>query len=178
MTPRWAAYTAAIACLALNVPFMMAALSRYPQDLRWGSAEGVYTLLVFPGYYVFLIYVLLTSVFLLIGAWPRFFVAASTTILTLALCYFAIDGVVYRVSKAHIDAFWLQYLLTTFEGLGIGAAQIGSAALVVAVILALELFLLRTARASGAARCGAQAWPSSASSASWSRRQFTSSPTR
>ena len=72
--------------------------------------------------------------------------AASTTILTLALCYFAIDGVVYRVAKAHIDAFWLQYLLTTFEGLGIGPAQIAGAVLALAVILALELFLLRTAR--------------------------------
>lgn len=146
MTRRWAGHTVAIVCLALNVPFMVAALSRYPQNLRWGSAAGVYTLLVFTGYYVFLIYVLLTLVFLLVGAWPRVFVAASTTILTLALCYFTIDGVMYRVAKAHIDAFWLQYLLTTFEGLGIGPAQIAGAVLVLAVILALELFLLRAAR--------------------------------
>ena len=132
--------------MALNVPFMVAALSRYPQDLEWGSAAGVYTLLVFAGYYVFLIYVLLTLVFLLVGAWPRFFVAASTTILTLALYYFVLDGVMYRVTKAHVDAFWLQYLLTTFEGLGIGRAQIAEGILAFAVILALELFLLRTAR--------------------------------
>src|SRR6185369_12248303 len=146
MTPRWAAYTAAIAALALNVPFMIAALSRYPQDLRWSSAAGAYTLLVFAGYYVLLIGVLLTLVFLLLGAWPRLFVLASTTILTLALCYFAIDGVVYRVAKAHIDAFWLQYLLTTFEGLGIGVTQIASSVLALAVILTLQLLLLRTAR--------------------------------
>ena len=146
MTRRWAAYTAATVCLALNVPFMVAALSRYPQDLRWGSAPGIYTLLVFAGYYVFLIYVLLTLVLLLVGAWPRVFVAASTTILTLALYYFVLDGVMYRVTKAHVDAFWIQYLLTTFEGLGIGRAQITEGILALAVILGLELFLLRTAR--------------------------------
>jgi membrane-anchored protein YejM (alkaline phosphatase superfamily) len=143
---RGANYTAAIVSLALNVPLMAAALSRYPQGLEWGTAAGAYTLLVFAGYYVFLIFILLTLAFVLLGAWPRVFVAASTTLLSLALCYFAIDGVVYRVAKAHIDAFWLQYLFTTFEGLGIGATQIAGAVLAFAAILALELFLLRTAR--------------------------------
>jgi membrane-anchored protein YejM (alkaline phosphatase superfamily) len=146
MTRRRASFTAAIVSLGLNVPFMVAALGRYPQDLPWGSAAGMYTLLVFAGYYVFLIYVLLALAFLLTGAWPRVFLAVSTTILTLALGYFAIDGVVYRVAKAHIDAFWLQYVLTTFEGLGIGLAQIAGAVLVLAVILALQLFLLRMAQ--------------------------------
>ena len=146
MTWRGTAYTSAIVSLALNVPLMMVGLSRYPQDLQWGSSAGVYTLLVFAGYYVLLVYALLTFAFLLTGPWPRVFTALSTTILTLALGYFAIDGVVYRVSKAHIDAFWLQYLLTTFEGLGISLGQIAGVAVVFAAILALELFLLRTAR--------------------------------
>jgi uncharacterized protein len=132
--------------LAFNVPFIVATLCRYPQDLRWPSLAGIYTLLVFPGYYVFLIYVLLTLAFVLTGAWPRVFVAASTAILTLALCYFLVDGVVYRVAKAHIDAFWLQYLFTTFEGLGIGRRQIAGALFVFAVILALQLVLVRIAR--------------------------------
>lgn len=132
--------------LALNVPFIVAALSRYPQDLQWGSAAGVYTLLVFGGYYVFLIYALLTIAFVLTGTWPKLFVVASTTILTLALCYFAVDGVVYRVAKAHIDAFWIQYLLTTFEGLGIGVGQIAGALFVLATVLTLQLLLLRAAR--------------------------------
>jgi len=149
MTRRWADYTAAIVALALNAPFMLVALSRYPQDLQWVSAAGAYTLLVFAGYYIFLILVLLTLVFLFTSAWPRLFTLVSTTILTGALCYFVVDGVVYRVARAHIDAFWLQYLLTTFEGLGIGLAQIAGAVLVLAVILALELFLLRVARRTG-----------------------------
>lgn len=147
---RWsrsaASYGHAAVALALNVPLMFAALCRYPQDLHWISPAGVYTLLVFAGYYIFLIYILLTLAFVVTGAWPRLFVAASTTILALALCYFAVDGVVYRVAKAHIDAFWLQYLFTTFEGLGIGLAQIAGAVLVLTAIVALQLVLLRTAR--------------------------------
>jgi hypothetical protein len=147
---RWTrcatSYAQAIVVLALNVPFILAALCRYPQDLTWTSAAGVYALLIAPGYYVLLIYFLLTLAFIVVGAWPRLFTAASTAVLTLALCYFLTDGVVYRVAKAHIDAFWLQYLLTTFEGLGIGVVQIASVLLAFGVILALELLLLRTAR--------------------------------
>lgn len=146
LAPRRALYGRAVATLALNVPFMVAALSRYPQDLRWASPAGVYTVLVFAGYYVLLVYAVLTLAFLLTGAWPRVFLAASTATLTLSLYYFAVDGIVFRVAKTHIDAFWLQYLVTTFGGLGIGFAQVANALLALAAILVLELFLLRLTR--------------------------------
>ena len=143
---RGACYTDAIVALALNVPFMVAALCRYPQDLRWTSPSGAYTLLVFAGYYVFLVYALLTLTFVLVGKWRRLFVVASTTILTLTLYYFVVDGVVYRVSKMHVDAFWLQYVVTTFDGLGIGATQVAIALFALALIVVLELCLLNVAR--------------------------------
>ena len=146
LAPRTAPFGHAAVALALNVPLIVGALSRYPQDLRWASPAGVYTLLVFTGYYVFLVYAVLTLAFLLTGAWPRIFIAASTATLTLSLYYFAIDGVVFRVSKVHIDAFWLEYLVTTFRGLGIGLGQISAASLAFGAIVFLELRLLRVAR--------------------------------
>jgi membrane-anchored protein YejM (alkaline phosphatase superfamily) len=146
MQARATAYTRAIVLLALNVPFIVAALIRIPQDLRWNSSVGLYTLGVFAGYYVLLLLALLTIAFLVLAAWPRTFMAAATGLLAAALCYFVIDGIVYRVAKAHIDAFWLQYLLTTFDGLGIGLAQLATGVLALAASLALELLLLRVAR--------------------------------
>ena len=143
---RAACYTEVMLALALNVPLMLAALCRYPQDLRWASPAGFYALLIFPGYYVFLVLAVLTLVFVLTGGWRPGFVGASTAILTLTLYYFVVDGMVYRVAKMHVDAFWLQYLVTTFDGLGIGVAQIAAALLVLAIIFAVELFLVRMAR--------------------------------
>jgi uncharacterized protein len=145
LASRGAGYTQAVVALALNIPFMVAALARYPQDLTWASLAGVYALMVFAGYYVFAVYLLLTAAFLLTGAWRRVFLGVSTAILTLTLYYFVVDGIVYRVTKMHIDAFWLQYLLSTFRGLGIGSAQIAGAILLLAVIVGLEVFLLRKA---------------------------------
>src|SRR5262245_47690418 len=107
LTRRGASYAQAIVALALNVPFMVAALSRYPQGLTWLSTSGVYALMVFAGYYVLAVYLVMTAAFLLTGAWRRVFLGASATILTLMLFYFVIDGIVYRVTKMHIDAFWL-----------------------------------------------------------------------
>lgn len=143
---RGATYADAIVALALNVPFMVAALGRYPQDLKWASPPGIYTMLVFAGYYVLLVYALLTLVFVLVGGWRRAFVVASTSILTLTLYYFVLDGVMYRVTRMHVDAFWLQYVVTTFDGLGIGVGQIATAVLAFAMIGALEVGLLHVAR--------------------------------
>ncbi|HEY7236228.1 MAG TPA: sulfatase-like hydrolase/transferase, partial [Gemmatimonadaceae bacterium] len=69
-----------------------------------------------------------------------------TAILTLTVYYFAVDGIVYRVAKMHVDAFWLQYLFTTFDGLGIDIAQIAAALVALALVILLEVFLLRLAR--------------------------------
>ena len=149
LAPRAACYPQAIVALALNIPFMVAALSRYPQDLTWVSPAGVYAVLVFAGYYVFLVYVLLTLLFLLTGAWRRMFVGASTALLALTLYYFVVDGSVYRVLKMHVDAFWLRYLITTFGGLGIEATQIAGAIGLLALIAVLEVLLLRMARRIG-----------------------------
>ncbi|HEU4994118.1 MAG TPA: sulfatase-like hydrolase/transferase [Gemmatimonadaceae bacterium] len=145
LASRGASYTQAVVALALNIPFMVAALGRYPQDLTWASLEGGYALLVFAGYYVFAVFLVVTAAFLLTGAWRRVFLGASTALLALTLYYLIVDGIVYRVTKMHIDAFWIQYLVTTFRGLGIGSAQIGGAVLLLAVILALEVFLVRKA---------------------------------
>jgi len=82
LASRGASYTQAVVALALNIPFMVAVLGRYPQGLTWASFEGVYALLVFAGYYVFAVYLLVTVAFLLTGAWRRVFLSASTAILT------------------------------------------------------------------------------------------------
>src|SRR5262249_53515300 len=145
LAPRGASYTQAVVALALNIPFIAAALSRYPQDLTWFSLAGVNALLVVAGYYVAALYLVVTVAFLLTGAWRLVFLTVSAAALTLTLYYFVVDGIVYRVTKMHIDAFWLQYLFTTFRGLGIGLAQILGATLLLGVIVGLEFFLLRKA---------------------------------
>jgi len=101
---------------------------------------------VFVGYYVLALYALLTLAFLLTGAWRRVFAGASVAVLTAMLFFLAVDGVVYRVAKMHVDAFWLQYLVTTFEGIGIAPAQVTGAVLLLVAIVGLELLLMRLAR--------------------------------
>jgi hypothetical protein len=74
LSSRLACYAQAIVALVFNAPFLVATLSRYPQDLTWGSVAGVYALMVFAGYYVFLVFLLLTLAFLITGAWQRVFI--------------------------------------------------------------------------------------------------------
>jgi membrane-anchored protein YejM (alkaline phosphatase superfamily) len=134
-----------VVVLCLNVPVLFVALSRYLSGVSWASVGGVYAGLVFLGYYALILLVVLTCLFLMVGAWPRLFLAASGVLITLVLYYFLVDGVVYRILKNHIDAFWLIYLATTFEGLGIGLPQIILGLASLAGVAALEWWLFRLA---------------------------------
>ena len=111
-------YSQAVVVLCLNVPFLFLALSRYLSGVSWASVGGVYAGLVFLGYYTLILLVVITCLFLVTGAWPRLFLAASGVLITLVLYYFLVDGVVYRILKNHIDAFWLIYLRHDLRGPG------------------------------------------------------------
>lgn len=136
-------YSRVVIVLALNVPVLMLALSRYLSGVSW--LGGFYAGLVFVGYYTSILLVLTTCLFLVTGAWRRLFVAASGVLITLALYYFVVDAVVYRILKSHLDGFWLVYLATTFEGVGISVPQILLGVALLAGVAALEWWLFRLA---------------------------------
>ena len=143
---RARSYSQVVVVLCLNVPLLFVALSRYLSGVSWASVGGVYAGLVFLGYYTLILLVVITCLFLITGAWPRLFVAASGVLITLVLLYFVVDGVVYRILKNHVDAFWLVYLARTgFEGLGVGVPQIALGVALLAGIAALEWWLFRLA---------------------------------
>lgn len=145
LSGRTRSYGRVVVALCLNVPLLIAALSRYPDGLSWLSFGGVYTALVFVGYYILILLALLTVLFLVVGAWAPLFVGAGGGLIGLALYYFLVDGVVYRMLRMHIDAFWLRYLFTTFEGLGVTGGQVVGAVALLALVLALEWWILRLA---------------------------------
>ena len=137
------AYGCIMMALWLNVPLLLAALSRYPVGLDWVGLAGVYAVLVFVGYYVLLLLLLVTALFLVAGVWPRLFVGACGILLTLALYYLVANGVVYGMLRMHIDAFWLQYLFTTFAGVGFDGPKVSIALGLLVLIGTLEWWVFR-----------------------------------
>jgi membrane-anchored protein YejM (alkaline phosphatase superfamily) len=145
-------YRRAVVALGLNVPFLFVALSRYLGGVSWDGLGGLYAGLVFLGYYGLILLVGVTALFLVTGAWPRLFLVASGVLVTVVLYYLLVDGIVYRILKNHVDVFWLAYLFTTFEGLGIGPPQIALAVAALAGVAALEWGLFRLAARTRAPR--------------------------
>lgn len=142
-------YGRVLIALCLNVPLLMAALGRYPDGQSWVGIGGVYAVLVFVGYYVLLLLLLVTALFLVAGAWRRLFVGASGVLLSLALYYLVVDGIVHGMLRMHIDAFWLQYLFTTFAGVGFDGPKVLMAVGLLVVISALEWWIFRLAAGFG-----------------------------
>src|ERR1043165_6695966 len=101
---RAGAYARAILALGLNIPFLLFLATRYLRGTDPTSIAGIYTALVVLGYYVLALQIVIGLVFLITGFSTRLALVISSTLLATALGYLAIDGVVYRLYRFHIDA--------------------------------------------------------------------------
>ena len=138
-------YSQVVTALLLNVPVMAVALARHLEGVAFGGVTALYLLLVFVGYYALLLFLVITVVFLLTMLWRRLAMTASGALLVAALFYLVVNGIVHQVYRFHIDAFWLQYVLTSFDGMGITTPMLGMALAVLAGIALLEWGLFRLA---------------------------------
>lgn len=139
-------YARTVLVLGLNIPFLFLALTRYLGGVDPSSIAGVYAMLTAFGYYTLALLVIITLVFLLSGYSHRAPLVITGVVLTLALSYLVIDGVIYRVYRYHIDAFWLQYLMGSFSGVGISGATVWIGVAGIGVIAGFEWLVLRLAR--------------------------------
>lgn len=132
--------------LCLNVPLLYLVLLRQLEGVDLTSLPGVYASLVIIGYYVLVLQLLITGVFMACSFSTRLAVPVCTAVIAVALSYFLADDIVYRVFRFHIDVFWLQYALTSFSGIGIPGRLVGAAAAALVAIVVLEAGLFRLAR--------------------------------
>jgi uncharacterized protein len=138
-------YARLVAFLGLLSPFLFLALTRYLEGGTLLSVTGGYASLVFLGYYLLILIVLSSLLHLLLLAWPR---AAAVACLTLAggvIAYLALNSIVYRTFRFHVDAFWVSYAAQSFDGIGISASLLAIAALVVTGVSGLLWALFRAA---------------------------------
>jgi len=133
-----------VACL--NLPLLALVLARHLEAGAYSGLSGVYAQLVFLGYYGLLLFVLVTVIFLVTISFRRLAVASTLGLLTLFEGYFLVNSVVYRNFRFHVDAFWIQYIFTSYSGLGVPPALFAAAAIALLGIGALEWGLFRLAR--------------------------------
>jgi len=118
---RLDAYFLLVTALSLNLPLLSAALARHLEAVPLWSIAGAYAGLVFVGYYGLILLFALTLVFALTAFAPRFAVISGGALLLAAAGYLLLNSVVHRVFRFHVDGFWIHYVLTSFEGIGIPA---------------------------------------------------------
>jgi membrane-anchored protein YejM (alkaline phosphatase superfamily) len=146
LSKRASEYTRVVAALCLTAPFLVLALTRQLGGVDITSLAGLYAGLVLFGYYVLVLLVLVTLVFALSMFSTRVAVAACGTLIAATLFLLIVDSFVYPVYRFHLNAFWLQYVFTSFSGIGISTQLVALAVLVAAGVAALEWLLFRIAR--------------------------------
>lgn len=145
LAARAGAYARVIALLGLTLPFLFLALTRYLDGTSGLSIAGVYAGLVFLGYYLLVIQILVSVLFGLFATWPRFATALCATFIGGTLFYLLVDATVYRVYRYHVDAFWIDLVFQNFSGIGITGSTFAIAAAVMGVVGGLLWVLFRLA---------------------------------
>jgi membrane-anchored protein YejM (alkaline phosphatase superfamily) len=145
LSARAQSYLAVITALSLSVPVLYLALTRYLEGVDPTSLAGFYATLAIVGYYVILLQLVTTAVFLVFSFSTRAATVACAIVLAASLFYLFLDGTVYRVYRFHVDAFWLRYTLTSFSGIGVSARMVAAAAAVFVGVVAMVALLVRIA---------------------------------
>jgi membrane-anchored protein YejM (alkaline phosphatase superfamily) len=140
---RACAYARVVALLGLTLPFMALALTRYLDGSTGANSAGAYAALVFLGYYLLIPLAVLSIVFLLLVAWPRLATIVCAVLIGSMLFYLVFDATIYRVYRFHVDAFWIEYAVQSFSGIGISGLTLAMAGAVVAAVAALQVLLFR-----------------------------------
>lgn len=135
-----------VTAFVLNLPFLFILLWRHLNDVTLTGLTTVYVAMVFLGYYALIVFVLCTITFFVLSFSRRLAIIASGAILTATLFYFVVNSVVYGIYRFHVDAFWLAYAATHFQGFGIPPTVVLTAVVILILIVALEAGLFWVAR--------------------------------
>ncbi len=146
ISARLDAYLLLVTALGLNLPLLATALARHLQGVPLLSVAGVYAGLVIVGYYGLVLLILLTTLFAITGYSRRAAVAAGGVLLFAAASYLAVNSVVYRAFRFHVDAFWLGYVFTSLRGMGVRAPTLAIVVTLLAGLAAFEYGILEVAR--------------------------------
>jgi hypothetical protein len=145
LSARAESYVDVITALCLSTPVLCLSLTRHLRGVDLTSPAGAYATLAVIGYYVPLLQILTTAVFLAFAFSARTARAACGVLLSAVLFYLLVDGAVYGVYRFHVDAFWVQYAFTSFSGIGITPPIVAAAAAALAGAAVLVWLLLRVA---------------------------------
>ena len=143
---RARSYVYVVSAVCLNMPILALLLARHLEGVNYLGLGGVYVLLLFLGYYALALFILVTGVFAISIVWRRLAVVASGALLVGALFYLALNSVVHGIYRLHVDAFWLEYILGSYKGLGLPPSTTATGLVVLAALAALEWVLFRVAR--------------------------------
>jgi uncharacterized protein len=138
--------------LALNIPVVGLLLWLNLRRLPLGADAWGYLVATVLGYYQLPLLLLTLVLCLLLASSPRALQAGVGFLLTAYVYYLLLDCVTYRVCKLHIDAFWIEYAVRDFAGLGLPPLALPTALLALVPVLAAERRALALARRLGRGR--------------------------
>jgi membrane-anchored protein YejM (alkaline phosphatase superfamily) len=112
----------------------------------FGVLTWFYFSTVVSGYYVLPLLFVVTLIYLLFYPLKRFTVIPAGVIITVFVFYLLIDSLAYRVTKIHIDLFWLEWIINDYQGFGLPSSTLRNVVIALLGIMAIEVSIFAVAR--------------------------------
>lgn len=118
--------------------------------LFWNARETdltflsvLYLLFVGLGYYFLAFLIIISVLHLVCMPFRRLKVGVIVVVTSVLVFCFLVDGFVFQITRMHIDAFWLEWILNDFAAFGLSANTLRSALLALLFLLLVEVIVFR-----------------------------------
>ncbi|SYZ72024.1 putative Sulfatase domain protein [Candidatus Zixiibacteriota bacterium] len=138
-------YRRLIIALALNTPIILIIFLWNLMPVEFSVLTWIYFITVSVGYYVLAMWLVTTIVFVMLLPFRRVGIGLCAVMTGAFVYYFLIDSFVFRLTRMHIDPFWIEWIVSDFGAFGISGGTLRSALLALLLIAAIEYGLFHYA---------------------------------
>jgi len=131
-------YRKLLVFLGLNVPIVFLLLLRNLRQVDFTPLTWIYLFCVTLGYYTLALLLVITLIFIFSLSWRTLAAGCAGAVLVIFIFYLLIDGQTYSLTSLHINLFWLEWIISDYQGLGLPDSTIPFALLALLFVIALE----------------------------------------
>ncbi len=139
-------YRQLITVLVFNIPLIFIVLLQNMRSVEFTPLTWFYFTATVVGYYVLPLLVVISLAFLFFFPLKRLAIYPIGAVITIFVFFIIIDSLAYKITRIHIDLFWLEWIMNDFQAFGLSPSTLRNVLLLLLGLIAIEVSFFKFAR--------------------------------